>query len=430
MLRKLEIQNFKAFGEQVGFDLRPLTILTGANGSGKTAALESIGLLAQSTPSAEQPPQFRWRDRLVDLGTAGTSAFHKPDHDLQLSLMIELEAGEQFRNWLQRHNYDPVIDARTLGYSVAHRRGTEEWKHQLFVDGELAATNATMSLGRGLVKRGQGAFLECTSTRLPERVFEPAASGNAVLSPKLFMGVKAIGGKEVDDATHQTFITFGLIMSYLAAYLKQRVFMVGPSRLPAREAPMAEAGPLTVGRRGERTITVLSVIFAHPKHLAQARKIQHWAEIFGLGSLTSGWVREELLHAGYLDSDFDAPLGFESAGCGAQQILPVITQIFSAPSNSVILLEEPEAGLHPEAQIDLARMLADAVGQGHQLVVTTHSHALLNALGEACKTEHLDRDHVALYHLSKLPTGARCERLRIDGEWSLKGFGRSMAAAG
>jgi energy-coupling factor transporter ATP-binding protein EcfA2 len=429
MLTKLKIQNFKAFGENVRLDLRPLTILIGANGSGKTAALESIGLLAQSAPGPDQPPQFRWRDRLVDLGVGGSSAFHKPDQDLQMLLKVELEAGGHFRNWLHKHNYDPVLDSETLGYSVSHRRGTDEWKHQLFVNGEVVARNATMALGRGLIKRGQGAFLECTSTRMAERMFEPAVTGGAVLSPKLFMGTKAVGGKEVDEPTHRTFLTFGLCVSYIGAYLKQRVFMLGPSRLPTREAPQLDAGPLTVGRRGERTISVLSVIFAHPRHLAQARKIQHWAQVFGLGSLTSGWVREELLHAGYLDSDFDAPLGFESAGCGAQQILPVITQIFSAPANSVILLEEPEASLHPEAQVELARMLADAVRHGHQLLVTTHSEALLKALDEACNAEHLDRNHVMIYRLSKSPSGAQSERVELEDVSTINARNRSFSAA-
>ena len=416
MLTRLELQNFKAFGEHVRLELRPLTVLVGQNGSGKSSVLEAIALLAQSTPSAEQAPQFRWRDRLVDLGPGGSAAFHKPDHDLHLSLLVEMDAADHLRNWLHKHNYDAVIDARTLAYSVGHRRGGEEWKHQLFVNGEVAATNATMSLGRGLVRRGQGSFLECTSTRLNERMFEPAASSSAVLSPKLFAGTKAIGGKEVDEAGHHAFITFGLFMSYMGAYLRQRVFILGPNRLPVREAPQPDAGPLTVGRRGERTITVLSTIFAHPRHIAQARKIQHWAQVFGLGSLTSGWVREELLHAGYLDSDYDAPLGFESAGCGAQQILPVITQIFSAPGNSVILVEEPEASLHPDAQADLARMLADGVRHGHQLILTTHSQALLNALDDACKQEHLDRDQVAIYRISKSAAGSKAERMELGSD--------------
>jgi predicted ATPase len=127
-------------------------------------------------------------------------------------------------------------------------------------------------------------------------------------------------------------------------------------------------------------------------------------------SLTSGWVREELLHAGYLDSDFDTPLGFESAGCGAQQVLPIITQIFAAPKNSVILIEEPEAGLHPESQSHLARMFAESVRLGHQLVMTTHSQVLLEALQEQVAAGILKPHELAIYDLKKTQAGARLQR--------------------
>jgi predicted ATPase len=227
------------------------------------------------------------------------------------------------------------------------------------------------------------------------------------------MGTKAIGGNEVDEATQHTFVGFGLYMSFLIACLKQKIFMLGPSRMPVREAPQAENGPLSVGRRGERSIAVLSVLFAHPRHLAQARQIQHWAEVFGMRSLTGGWVREELLHAGYLDSDFDTPLGFESAGCGAQQVLPIITQIFAAPKNSVILVEEPEAGLHPESQGHLARMFAESVRLGHQLVMTTHSQVLLEALQGQVSAGTLKPHELAIYDLKKTQIGARLEK-RLD----------------
>ena len=419
MLTRLQIQNFKTFGEQAKIDLRPLTVLTGANGVGKSSALESIALLAQSTPLPEQAPQFRWSDRFVDLGANGHAAFHKTDQDLHLVLGIELEAGEHLRAWLRKHNFDADLRAQTIGYTVEHRRGTEEWKHHLYLDGELIATNAVMPVGRGPIKKGQGSFLEYHSRSALERMFTPALSGNAVLAPKLFMGTRAIGGNEVDEATQQTFVGFGLYMSFLIACLKQKVFMLGPGRMPVREAPQPEVGPLNVGRRGERTVAVLSVLFAHPRHLAQARQIQHWAEIFGMGSLTSGWVREELLHAGYLDADFDTPLGFESAGCGAQQVLPIITQIFAAPKNSLILIEEPEAGLHPESQGHLARMFVEAVKMGHQLIITTHSQALLEDLQEHLDTS-ADSANLAIYQLNKTKLGTRLQtysasnRERID----------------
>src|SRR5581483_7827809 len=355
-------------------------------------------------------PQFRWSDRFVDLGANGQSAFHKPDQDLHLLLGIEIEGREHLRAWLRKHNFDADLRAETIGYTVEHRRGTEEWKHHLYLDGELTATNATMPLGRGLIKKGHGSLLEHYSRTALERVFTPAASGNAVLAPKLFMGTRAIGGNEVDEATQHTFVSFGLYMSFLIASLKQKVFMLGPSRMPVREAPQAEAGPLSVGRRGESTIAVLSVLFAHPRHLEQARQIQHWAEVFGMGSLTSGWVREELLHAGYLDSDFDTPLGFESAGCGAQQVLPIITQIFAAPKNSLILIEEPEAGLHPESQAHLARMFAESVGLGHQLLITTHSEALLEGLQGELGAGVINSPQLSIYRLKKTPLGSTLQR--------------------
>ena len=413
MLIKLETQNFKTFGERVRFDLRPLTVLIGANGSGKSSVLEAIGLLSQNASSPQGGVEFKWKDQHVDLGT-GSSAFHKPDHDLQLSLSLEIEAGDYFRNWLRTHNHDIDCEATSLGYSVGHRRGSQEWKHELIMNGVPIATNSTVPLGRGLLKKGHGALLECTPSHLSERMFEPVTSGPAVLSPKLFMGTQAIGGQAVDDTTHHRFLTFGLFTSYIAGYLRRRVFMVGPNRVPTREAPRADSAPLNVGRHGERTITVLSAMFASPRHLAQSRKIQQWAEVFGLGSLTSGWVMEELLHAGYLDSEFETPLGFESAGCGAQQVLPIITQIFAAPANSVILLEEPEAGLHPEAQRDLAKMLCDAVAHGLQLVITTHSETLLASLAEATESDRLRREHLAVYSITKTCAGAKADKIPIQ----------------
>lgn len=428
MLNTLEIQNFKTFGGRVQFELRPLTILIGANGTGKSSALEAIGLLSQSVPVAEQPPQMKWQDQLLDLGATGAAAFHHPDNDLQLALGIDVEAGDHFRNWLRNKYDEPDVHVDRLGYRLEYRRGTGEWKHQLVVNGETVATNATILLSRGPLKKELGAMLECDFAGRSERVFEPAVSGNAVLSPKLFLSEKAVGGQPVDHATHRALMTFGLFASYIGAYLKHRIFMLGTDRVLRRETPQSEGGAMIVGRHAEHTLKVLSLIFAHPRYSAQARKVQHWAEVFGLGSLTSGWVREDLLHAGYLDPTFQAPLGIESAGFGARQILPVIAQIFAAPKNSVILVEEPEMSLHREAQADLARMFADALSYGQQLLLTTHSQPLLLAVMQVVKSQHLSEDDVAIYQLAKSSSGAKVEKVRIEDSGAIKPRGGDVVA--
>src|SRR3954466_12753453 len=115
MLTQLEIQNFKAFGDQVRLELRPLTILLGTNGSGKTSALDALGLLSQSVPSAEQGPQFKWKDRFVGVVVSEGAALHKLDAALNFSLAVEVEAGQHFLDWLRSKHEESSANAQTLG---------------------------------------------------------------------------------------------------------------------------------------------------------------------------------------------------------------------------------------------------------------------------------------------------------------------------
>ncbi|HET9743526.1 MAG TPA: AAA family ATPase [Terriglobales bacterium] len=413
MLSQIELGNFKAFASAATLRLRPLTLFVGTNGSGKSSILDAIGLLAQSAPSAERAADIQWQGSLVDLGVSGEPAVHKSEDERHLTIAVEVEAGEQFHHWYRRQYDEPEAHVETLGYRLILRAAAEEWKHELIVDGKVAVSNSTVPLGRGPLKKGTGSLLECNFPASAERVFEPAAAGPAVLSPKLFMATRAVGGNEITPAAQRAFLHFGVFTSYIGAYLRHRVFVLDSGRVPKRETPQPKSGPLVVGRHGEHTFSVLSAIFAHAKHGAQAEKIRQWAAAFGMESLSAGWIREELLHAGYVDSSLQTPLAIEFGGSGAQQVLPIITQIFCAPKHSVILMEEPEAGLHPAVQAQLAALFADAVAHGHQLLITTHSEALLRGLSQLCEAGQVRQEDVVAYEFSKSHAGALVEECSL-----------------
>jgi predicted ATPase len=74
-------------------------------------------------------------------------------------------------------------------------------------------------------------------------------------------------------------------------------------------------------------------------------------------------------------------------------------------SKGLYLLDEPEAPLSPQRQLSLIRLLADAVDQGAQFIIATHSPILLSFPGakilsfdSAPVTEvaYADLEHVAL----------------------------------
>ena len=69
MLREYRLTNFKAFGETVTIPIRPLTLIFGANSSGKSSIFQSMLLLKQTLEEAKNPETaLLLEGSLVDLG--------------------------------------------------------------------------------------------------------------------------------------------------------------------------------------------------------------------------------------------------------------------------------------------------------------------------------------------------------------------------
>lgn len=100
-----------------------------------------------------------------------------------------------------------------------------------------------------------------------------------------------------------------------------------------------------------------------------------------------------------------------------------------AKKGETIILEEPETTLHPDNQILLARLIAKLVNAGLHIVVTTHSPYFLEQLGhcvmagssqtgkkfrEFSDDERLDKDSVAAYSFEEDNRGYRMMPITVD----------------
>lgn len=77
----------------------------------------------------------------------------------------------------------------------------------------------------------------------------------------------------------------------------------------------------------------------------------------------------------------------ENIGFGISYTLPVIVAILSARPGALVIIENPEAHLHPQGQSELARLISKAASFGVQVIVETHSDHIINGIQIACK-EH------------------------------------------
>lgn len=85
-----------------------------------------------------------------------------------------------------------------------------------------------------------------------------------------------------------------------------------------------------------------------------------------------------------------------NVGFGITYALPLIVAILSARKGDILLLENPEAHIHPSGQRMLGELIALAGNGGVQLLVETHSDHILNGIRIAVKRHEIDRNDVKL----------------------------------
>lgn len=76
-----------------------------------------------------------------------------------------------------------------------------------------------------------------------------------------------------------------------------------------------------------------------------------------------------------LNGDIEVNLRY--VGSGVAQALPIIVAGVQANVGSLLIIEQPELHLHPEAQVALADMFVNWQNQGMMLLIETHSEHLL-----------------------------------------------------
>ncbi len=90
-----------------------------------------------------------------------------------------------------------------------------------------------------------------------------------------------------------------------------------------------------------------------------------------------------------------------NVGFGITYTLPVITAILSARSGALLLIENPEAHLHPRGQARIGHLLAEAAAQGVQIILETHSDHVLNGIRLAVHGGKLQSDAVKLHFFQR-----------------------------
>ncbi|MGL5980554.1 MAG: AAA family ATPase [Phocaeicola sp.] len=94
----------------------------------------------------------------------------------------------------------------------------------------------------------------------------------------------------------------------------------------------------------------------------------------------------------------------ENVGYGISYTLPVVVALLSARPGALIIIENPEAHLHPKGQSELAKLITMVVSKGVQVLIETHSDHIISGIQLACKdyglnkTKGLSPEDISIYN--------------------------------
>ena len=226
-----------------------------------------------------------------------------------------------------------------------------------------------------------------------------------------------VDSKEIPDGDHAPMLMRKHVLEVLGPY----TFLIYSTRgvVPYRRLPDEVTW---VGLHGEHTLIILERL-AHAEHTSPKTRIQKWATTFGMSHVAASLASREQLEGSYRDDKSETPLNLNLASSGSRQILPVIVQLFWAPEGSLLMIEEPELSLHPQAQIDVLEMFAEAIKGNKQIIATTHGLFMIQAIGYAVQKGWLEREQIAVYHIEKKKdTGTTAKQLPLNERGHIKGW--------
>jgi predicted ATPase len=412
MLTGVLIKNYKSIEDSGLIELKPLTIFTGPNSSGKSNILESLAILAQTTrlgterqhtltASLEAGEFVRYPHPCVEYVT------YKKDVDRCILFEVYISTAKA------------TISQGAVGYGHSYRPSTGEATSYI-IDQEAKLFEVAYE------KTGESTYKK--QVKIPERFkgYDVKGSPICLFDPESFSII--IPASEIRETDGDISENAGLLIRNIANCLRQAYFITalrGGIEAQVRIGLPPGVGretPSWVGTRGEHLVEILALCFGKREYYLKAEKIDEWSERLGVGKISAGWVGGNRLGGDFEDPILKTSLNLVLASSGSRQILSMITQLFWSEPGDVIMIEEPEISLHPQSQILVQDLFATAVKDGKQIICSTHSPFLILALSKVIKSGKLSQNDVVVYHVEKGKSGTKVKRLELNEHGFVTGY--------
>lgn len=152
------------------------------------------------------------------------------------------------------------------------------------------------------------------------------------------------------------------------------------------------------------------------------RQINAWLNEISPGiELNPDLIEEAVASVNIFGQNYRSKIKPQNVGFGVSYVLGIVTALLNTPKGGLVIIENPEAHLHPKGQSYLGRLIALTAQAGVQVIVETHSDHLLNGIRVITRLkEDFAPELFTLYYISQGEQQSNVEKITIakDGKLS------------
>ena len=397
-ITRITVKGFKSIADECSLEIRPLTILAGANSSGKSSIMQPILIMKQTLEAPYDPGPL-----LID----------GPN--------VRFTSAEQFLSQL---------DGKVLGkFSM----GLEVKSSISFNETFINKPQAGMEIEEISYKNEEDAAILWPDMKREEIIaayprWRRMKNLDDVLKTerkRCFLELKNIFNVNSDEPS---FIVTGLSSTFSNAILSL-IHVPALRGNPERNYKKTSVGPMFPG-----TFEIYAAsLISHWQATEDTRLNDLGTALEKLGltwkvsSKKVDDVSVEVMVGRFIhgtNGNSNDLVSIADVGFGISQILPVIVALLTAQPGQLVYIEQPEIHLHPKAQTAMAQILADAANRGVKVVAETHSSLLLLGIQSLVAEGKLSPDKVKLHWFKRRPgdgvtevSSADLDKAGAFGDW-------------
>lgn len=369
-LSKLTVSGYKSLGDPITINIKPLTILSGANSSGKSSIMQPLLLLKQTLESSFNPGTLVLDGSHLHFTNSNQIFTSGKNNVLNLEMVIEDEIWAF--EFIKGNSKDP-LKLNSMKYKSK--------ENEIFLSREMYNSDVLTQL----------------------KISNEFSDLNVIPDVKVKWSndLFFMYPKFLDQISRKSYFS----RSKLTNYLSSIIHLAALRFTGKREYPKTRIENRIVGSFDHYIASILSDMkeFKLTNIILDMNHLNLTSDIItrrkANGQISVHVSRQK---NGIPQNDLEKGkhVNIVDVGVGILQVLPIVVALRYAKQGQLVIIEQPEVHLHPKAQRLFCDLLIESAKRGVKVVLETHSQIILRGIQILVANKEISTNDVNLIWFS------------------------------